>query len=174
VRRLVRPQLRSWLCSPAVLQSTPGSPGTEPSASPGTPVALTELEPRPSLLLTRSLLDLLWIRSSDAVSVTRYGLLRRRTTERQPGEWTVSDDLTGANIGLYWSFGTRATCVLTTDYTVTAADVTAGQITTRGTGDSDQTGPVDDEEVLLGSPSLADDQVCWIACGCGLEWRCRR
>jgi hypothetical protein len=38
---------------------------------------------------------------------------------------------------------------------VTAADVTAGQITNLGTGDSDQTGPVDDpEEVPLGSPSL--------------------
>jgi hypothetical protein len=43
-----------------------------------------------------------------------------------------------------------------------------------GTGDSDQTGPVDDpEEVLLGSPSLAVDQILLDRCGCGLERRCR-
>ncbi len=51
------------------------------------------------------------------------------------------------------------TCTLIGTSVVTAADVAAGRIDNTGTADSDQTGPVtDDETVVLPSPSLAVDK----------------
>jgi hypothetical protein len=103
-------------------------------------------------------------------SVTRYGFTTTATNNgtAKPDEVTVSDDLTGANVTCAGPLAPGATCVLTTDYTVTAADVTAGQITNLGTGDSDQRGPVDDPGgpaavVASLTRSLLD------CCGCGLE-----
>jgi hypothetical protein len=62
---------------------------------------------------------------------------------------TVSDDLTGANpVGPL----APATCVLTTDHTVTAADL-RGTITQSGTGDGDQTGPAEDPETVVVPPA---------------------
>jgi uncharacterized repeat protein (TIGR01451 family) len=60
---------------------------------------------------------------------------------------TVSDDLTGdsTTCALVPPGGT---CVLVTQYVVTAADADAGQIDNVGTGDSDQTGPEDDPETV--------------------------
>jgi hypothetical protein len=60
-----------------------------------------------------------------SVSVTRLRFYGDEQRNRQPDDVTVSDD-SQCQRNLCWSFGTRATCVLTTDYTVTAADVTAG------------------------------------------------
>ncbi len=51
------------------------------------------------------------------------------------------------------------TCTLIGTYVVTAADVTAGQIDNTGTADSDQTGPVtDDETVVVPAPALSVDK----------------
>jgi hypothetical protein len=73
---------------------------------------------------------------------------------------TVSDDLTGANVTCAGPLAPGATCVLTTDYTVTAADVTKRQITisvqvivTRRAQLTTRGGPA-------GSPSLAVDHLC--------------
>jgi len=71
----------------------------------------------------------------------------------------VSDSMITPNTTTCASVAPTATCVLIGTYTVTAADVAAGQIDNTATSVSDQTGPVDDtQSVVLDEPSLALDK----------------
>ena len=74
----------------------------------------------------------------------------------------VSDNLTGdftgdgVNPACADPLAPAATCTLTVNYTVTAADVTAGNIANVGTADSDQTPPTEEpEDVPVPTPSLS-------------------
>jgi len=67
----------------------------------------------------------------------------------------ISDPMIAPNTTTCASVAPTATCVLTGTYTVTAADVAAGQINNTATSDTDQTGPEDaPQTVVLNAPSL--------------------
>jgi len=71
----------------------------------------------------------------------------------------VSDAMLTPDSNTCASVAPGATCVLTGDYTVTAADVAAGVIVNTATSDSDQTDPIDDTEtVTLNGPSHIIDK----------------
>jgi len=71
----------------------------------------------------------------------------------------VSDPMIAPNSTTCASVAPTATCVLTGTYTVTAADVAAGQIDNVATSDTDQTGPEDaPQTVVLNAPGLALDK----------------
>jgi len=71
----------------------------------------------------------------------------------------VSDPLLTPSTVTCGSVASGATCVLTGTYTVTPADVAAGQIDNTATADSDQTDPIDDSHSLpLDAPLLALDK----------------
>jgi hypothetical protein len=65
----------------------------------------------------------------------------------------VSDDLTGDSSSCAL-VAPAATCVLTTSYVVTVADMTAGEISNTGSADSDQTSTVSDVENVTVSQML--------------------
>ncbi len=71
----------------------------------------------------------------------------------------VNDSMISPNTITCATVSVGATCILTGTYSVTAADVAAGQISNTATSGSDQTGPVDDtEDLILNAPSLALDK----------------
>ena len=73
---------------------------------------------------------------------------------------TVDDDLTGTEVAFCAALlAPSESCSVDVEYTVTATDVTNGVITNIGTGDSVQTEPVDDPELVnVPTPSLDTDK----------------
>ena len=73
---------------------------------------------------------------------------------------TVDDNLTGTvDAACAALLAPTESCFVDVTYVVTPADVVAGEINNIGTGDSDQTPPVDDPEVVpVPSPSLTTDK----------------
>ena len=72
----------------------------------------------------------------------------------------VTDPMITPNSNTCPTVAVGATCVLVGTYVVTAGDVATGSITNTGTGDSDETPPVDDVLItpVIGSPALVIDK----------------
>ena len=93
-----------------------------------------------------------------------YSIVATNTGTANLTNVTVEDDLTGDSTSCALVLaadnndGVAGTCVLKTTYVVTAVDVLAGSVKNIGTGDYEQTPPVDDpEEVPVPTPSLSVD-----------------
>ncbi|MCX7553854.1 hypothetical protein OS175_08185, partial [Marinicella sp. S1101] len=95
-------------------------------------------------------------------SVTEGDTLTFTVTVTNTGDFpltnvVVTDNLITPNSNTCPTVAVGATCVLTGTYVVTAGDVTTGSITNTGTGNSNETPPVDDVEItpVVGSPALS-------------------
>ncbi|HRQ64033.1 MAG TPA: hypothetical protein PKZ76_04080, partial [Xanthomonadaceae bacterium] len=89
-------------------------------------------------------------------TVLTYTITATNTGNVPLSNVVVSDPILTPNSANCPSVPVAGTCVLVGTYTVTAADVTAGSISNTGTGNSDETDPVDDTVVtpVEGSPAM--------------------
>jgi len=91
--------------------------------------------------------------------VLNYTITATNTGTAQLTNLVVSDPLITPNTNTCALVAPGGTCVLTGSYTVTPADVVAGAINNTASSDSDQTGPLsDDQVVVVPVPSLQIDK----------------
>jgi uncharacterized repeat protein (TIGR01451 family) len=97
-----------------------------------------------------------------SLSVTEGDTLTFTITVTNTGDFplnnmTASDPQLTPNVNNCGTVAPGGTCVLVGNYVVTNADVLAGTFTNTGTGDSDETAPVDDVVMtpVFGSPSIS-------------------